>query len=268
MHKYHYIYKITCNITNKFYIGMHSTNDLQDNYFGSGKILKYSIKKYGKENHSLEILSFYDNRDELSKAEKNIVNEELIKKDLCMNLTTGGDGGYNEQAVKSNKLRKGKKWKEILKSRETLELMKNVAKNNYKNIEKHNFKNLDTEKMKEIAKSGNRARTEKGYIHSKKTKEKIRKSNKNKDWSFRKTKEYRQNISEKTKLAMSKLDQKELQRKALDARTLSANKRLKDRYDKILILKLKELNIYQIADELKVSTRTIYNTINKFEKES
>ena len=44
----HYIYKTTCNITNKYYIGMHSTSNLEDGYLGSGKRLRYSIRKYGK----------------------------------------------------------------------------------------------------------------------------------------------------------------------------------------------------------------------------
>ncbi len=40
----HYIYIIKNNINNKEYIGKHSCNDLENNYFGSGKILKRAIK--------------------------------------------------------------------------------------------------------------------------------------------------------------------------------------------------------------------------------
>lgn len=40
--KYHYIYKTTFVVTDKYYIGMHSLAELNDGYLGSGKILKRS----------------------------------------------------------------------------------------------------------------------------------------------------------------------------------------------------------------------------------
>jgi len=76
--KYHYIYKITCKITNRYYIGMHSTDDLNDGYFGSGKRLWFSINYHGKENHVKEILEFLPTRQLLKEREKEIVNKELI----------------------------------------------------------------------------------------------------------------------------------------------------------------------------------------------
>lgn len=93
--KYHYIYKTTCVITNKFYIGMHSTDNLEDGYQGSGKILWYSIRKHGKENHKTEIIEFVSSREELRLREKQLVNEELINVDSCMNLKLGGEGGWD-----------------------------------------------------------------------------------------------------------------------------------------------------------------------------
>ena len=91
--KYHYIYKITCNITNKYYIGMHSTNNLEDGYFGSGKRLWFSINYHGKENHVKDILEFLPNRQLLKEREEKIVNQHLLNEPLCMNLVIGGQGG-------------------------------------------------------------------------------------------------------------------------------------------------------------------------------
>jgi len=90
--KFHYIYKTTCNVTDKFYIGMHSTDDLEDGYKGSGKHLRFSICKYGIENHITKILEFLPSRKELAIRERNIVNEELLLDKQCMNLAVGGSG--------------------------------------------------------------------------------------------------------------------------------------------------------------------------------
>ena len=91
--QFHFIYKTTNLINNKFYVGMHSTNSLADGYVGSGKLLGYSIRKYGLENHKVEILEFLSSREELKKREAEIVNEELLSNPRCMNLKFGGEGG-------------------------------------------------------------------------------------------------------------------------------------------------------------------------------
>lgn len=91
--KYHYIYRTTCKITGKFYVGMHSTDNLEDGYLGSGKILGYSRHKYGDENHIREIIEYCSSRDELKQREKEIVNEDLLKNPLNINLKYGGEGG-------------------------------------------------------------------------------------------------------------------------------------------------------------------------------
>ena len=94
--KYHYIYRTTNLINRKYYIGMHSTDDLNDEYMGSGTYLKRSINKYGKENFNFEIIEFLLNREFLKNREKEIVNEEQLKNELCMNLKIGGEGGLHK----------------------------------------------------------------------------------------------------------------------------------------------------------------------------
>lgn len=100
--KYHFIYKTTNLLSGRYYIGMHSTNDLADGYMGSGKRLKRSLNKYGKENHKVEILEFFDSREELKKREKEIVSLNEIAKEECMNLVVGGQGGFTPEQQRLN----------------------------------------------------------------------------------------------------------------------------------------------------------------------
>lgn len=90
-YKYHYFYKITNTINNKIYYGIHSTNDLDDGYMGSGRALIRAFKKYGKENFIKEIIKFFDTREELSNYEREQVTEEFIKEDNNYNISIGGE---------------------------------------------------------------------------------------------------------------------------------------------------------------------------------
>lgn len=93
----HYIYKTTCNVTGRWYIGMHSTHNLDDGYMGSGLRLRRSIRKYGVDNHTKEILEYSNSREDLVLREIAIVNEDLLLDDLCMNLKCGGTGGFSSE---------------------------------------------------------------------------------------------------------------------------------------------------------------------------
>lgn len=91
---YHYIYKTTCLVTGRFYVGMHSTDDLEDGYLGSGKRLGYSRKKHGDNQHIKVILEMLPSREALKLREKELVNSDLLKHPQCMNLQEGGGGGF------------------------------------------------------------------------------------------------------------------------------------------------------------------------------
>ena len=96
----HILYKTTNLLNDRFYIGMHSTENLDDGYLGSGKRLKAEIKKYGKENFKREVLEILPSRDALEKCEAEVVTEELRANPLCLNLKNGGEGGgkfWNEE---------------------------------------------------------------------------------------------------------------------------------------------------------------------------
>ena len=110
-HTYHYTYKTTNKINKKYYIGAHSTNNLNDGYLGSGEILKQSIEKHGKENFTKEILSFFETRQEAFNYEQKLVTEPLVNDENCYNMCTGGSGC----SVKSEEFKK--KVSEKLKGR-------------------------------------------------------------------------------------------------------------------------------------------------------
>ena len=58
--KKYIVYETTNLINGKYYIGVHRKNG--KNYLGSGKILIYAIKKYGRDNFMREILRKFDNK--------------------------------------------------------------------------------------------------------------------------------------------------------------------------------------------------------------
>ena len=104
--KIHYLYKTTCVITSRWYIGLHSTNNMEDGYMGSGKRLRYSIRKYGVDNHKKEILEFFETRELLVEAEIKAITADMITDTDCMNIVDGGGGFTSEYAkicaIKSN----------------------------------------------------------------------------------------------------------------------------------------------------------------------
>ena len=164
--KYHYIYKTVCKITNKYYIGMHSTDNLEDGYIGSGKILWRSINKYGKDAHTKEILEFCNSRRDLRNREAEIVNLNEIAKDGCMNIQPGGGGGlsspehaekFHKAGVKATNIKMWVENRETHSLRLSLQSKKRLEDPEYR---KKIFKNLNWE----------------GRSHSEETKSKLRKS--------------------------------------------------------------------------------------------
>lgn len=115
--KYHVIYKIT-NIKNqRYYVGMHSTDNINDSYFGGGDIIKNSVKKHGRESHTKEILEYLPNRKSLAERERQIVNEELLNDPKCMNIMKGGEGGgfINDEHMRKCSKAGNDKFRELLK---------------------------------------------------------------------------------------------------------------------------------------------------------
>lgn len=105
----HFVYKTTCTVNGKYYIGVHTEYRDSDGYIGCGvssnstaiSLQKRGVKsafidsvvKYGYENFKREIIKEFDSREEAYKFEESIVNKELIGDSSCLNIRVGGIGG-------------------------------------------------------------------------------------------------------------------------------------------------------------------------------
>ena len=120
--KYNYIYKIENLINGNFYIGIHRTNNLNDDYFGSGTILKRAIKKHGIGNFKKEILEFFNSYEDALKKEREIVTVDFLKNKKCYNVKEGGYGNCRMSDHIKEKI--SKNMKKIWESDDYKKLMK------------------------------------------------------------------------------------------------------------------------------------------------
>jgi hypothetical protein len=88
----HCLYKIENKLNEKFYIGVHSTDDINDGYMGSGDLIIKTIKKYGKNNFLKTVLKYCDNRELLMELEKKVVNKKFVSRRDTYNVNVGGVG--------------------------------------------------------------------------------------------------------------------------------------------------------------------------------
>lgn len=94
MAKFCTIYQVTHNPTGKVYIGCHQTDDLNDDYMGSGIHITRAIRKFGKDQFSKQILHVFNTPEEMYSKEAELVNEEFVLRDDTYNVALGGKGGW------------------------------------------------------------------------------------------------------------------------------------------------------------------------------
>ena len=118
----HFVYKTTCLETGKWYIGLHSTDNMDDGYLGSGMRLTRSVKKYGEAAHTREILFMGSTRKEASNKEAELLTEEVRKDPMCMNLGPGGLGATDRPATSEETSAKlSKASKKVVRTKEWYE---------------------------------------------------------------------------------------------------------------------------------------------------
>ena len=103
--KKYYVYKTTNTINDKIYIGVHGSEDIEnDDYTGSGTAFKEAIEYHGVENFNREILFEFDTMEEALKEEKSIVTKEFIEYETNYNLAVGGQGPPNVNSQTRQKM--------------------------------------------------------------------------------------------------------------------------------------------------------------------
>lgn len=119
-HKYHFLYETTCFVNGKSYIGVHSTNDLNDGYIGCGVYNQYdadyisrsgqkspfcfAVSKHGYFAFNRRIVKFFNSSEEAYEFENKIVDKSFAHSKDNYNATIGGVGGgmvsYSEDQEK------------------------------------------------------------------------------------------------------------------------------------------------------------------------
>lgn len=102
----YFIYLTTNKVNGKKYIGQH-TGSIDDDYVGSGKLLRRAIKKYGKKNFTREILAIAEDQEALDILERFYIEKHnAVGSEQFYNLTIGGTGGNTLQHLPPEQLEK------------------------------------------------------------------------------------------------------------------------------------------------------------------
>jgi hypothetical protein len=104
--KYNFTYQTKNTLNGKTYIGVHSTNNINDGYIGNGIKSKAScdsqikrgnsnkfvraVNKYGYSNFKMEVLCFFDTIEEAYEEESIIVNTDWVINEGNYNTALGG----------------------------------------------------------------------------------------------------------------------------------------------------------------------------------
>ena len=153
-----YIYETKNLVNGKTYIGK-KQGEFDKTYYGSGMILQQALKKYGRENFEVVVLSTYDTEEDLNNAEIMFIDT----RNPTYNIAKGGTGGYTLARADEEY-----KQKVIAKRKQG---MSNAWRNASEEQRKQWGENISK------AKKGKATRPA-DYTHSEEVKQRIRKSNK------------------------------------------------------------------------------------------
>jgi group I intron endonuclease len=189
--RYYFIYQTINLITGHFYIGVHTTCNINDGYLGSGKRLKRSICKYGRSNFRRVILDYFNTWREALAAESLIIDKEILAHPLNINIKTGGLHGamdrlpdeWKQKIAEAHRGKVGHKHTDEARAKIRFALIgrKHSEETKYKIGSGNRGKKLSGEELeKQLARNSNPERCQKisnalmGHKHSEETKQKLR----------------------------------------------------------------------------------------------
>lgn len=166
--QFNFVYLTTNLVSGKQYVGDHSTDNLDDQYLGSGVYIRHAIRNSSKDNFKREIIQFFDTKEEA------FISQEKYIKEYDTLFPNGYNVNYRGGSVPVNCLLSTKeKISESMKG-------KNVGKTTWMKGRKHS--NKSKEKMKINHKSSGMLNKH----HTIEAKQKISKNSRSKDPIIRK----------------------------------------------------------------------------------
>lgn len=197
--KYNYLYKITHLKSDRIYIGIHSTDNIDDGYFGCGIFhkngewkklnrgkyygthhIRNAFVKYGKNAFKREIINYFDSREAALKEEKEIVNEEFINDKKTFNNRVGGLGGNFSKEVRKKISENNPMYRKSVK-----EKISKIQKELWNEERKNKLSENNPMNNEEVlTKMSGKNSVWFGRKHTKETINKLKKINSNKKWTM------------------------------------------------------------------------------------
>lgn len=152
--KYMYVYCTENLVNGKKYIGQHRTDNLDDGYIGSGKIMRQAIKTYGKENFKKTILAFAESDAELNEIEARYIDQmSAVESPMYYNIMPGGlghPGSHMSEETKA-KLRESHTGKKITEETRQKLIVSHLGKTGRHHSEETKKKISESEKGKTVS---------------------------------------------------------------------------------------------------------------------
>ena len=187
MKKIHFVYITTNLINGKQYVGDHSTDNIDDNYKGSGKYLKNSFLEHGRKNFKRDILDFFPTKKEAFEAQSPLIIKHNTLYPNGYNISPSGgmlEGGSHSEESKDKIGRgntgkiKDQKTKDKIGYANSIRVWEDKSKDKLRqsklgtHASEEAKKNLSTSHIGKVP--WNKGKT--GFSHSVQTKDQIRKT--------------------------------------------------------------------------------------------